>query len=366
MCADTRSHTTLDALPSYPDRSGLQEWNMTIRNQIRRALPSQQLRDFCQEHFSATARARDLLETPATRLARAAGESPLGDPSHASLQGRLSDWVHSDLFRAQTLASTASGAVIERQRMADQLREYQTPQTIADLFSGMRTATLRVSDAVAVAREWLMPFHDLLEHLRQWPQRAERCLLAMARAGWYPDEDLLESRLLEVEEILDKGGQEALDACMVDYLRGALDGVEEAVVSAHPQRARFLRRAFAAHRNGDYALSIPALLAQIDGICADITHQQLFSGNGAGRYSQGLDIGAIERAYLTPLHQQSGTPLFHSAREREQATGKFLNRHAVLHGESLDYDSEEMGLRAISLLAFVSAVLLRAQEAKAA
>ena len=34
-----------------------------------------------------------------------------------------------------------------------------------------------------------------------------------------------------------------------------------------------------------------------------------------------------------------------------------LNRHAVMHGESLDYGSEENGLKAVSLLNYVSYIL---------
>ena len=47
-------------------------------------------------------------------------------------------------------------------------------------------------------------------------------------------------------------------------------------------------------------------------------------------------------------------PLKHQMSKRGQVEGHILNRHAVMHGESLDYDTEENSLRAISLLNYVA------------
>lgn len=64
----------------------------------------------------------------------------------------------------------------------------------------------------------------------------------------------------------------------------------------------------------------------------------------------------IARAFLAPLESEMTIAL--SEKGRPQGfTG--LNRHMVLHGESVDYGTKENGLRAISLLNYMSQSLQR-------
>lgn len=58
---------------------------------------------------------------------------------------------------------------------------------------------------------------------------------------------------------------------MVDFINGELDEVEELLCRELLKRERFFRSAFAAHRRGDHAASIPLMLLQADGMCRDYT-----------------------------------------------------------------------------------------------
>ncbi len=67
------------------------------------------------------------------------------------------------------------------------------------------------------------------------------------------------------------------------------------------------------------------------------------------RKIQPLEIGHFEEAMLAPLI--TVLPVIAKANERT-LYGNQLNRHAILHGESLDYGTFENSCRAISLLSY--------------
>jgi len=66
------------------------------------------------------------------------------------------------------------------------------------------------------------------------------------------------------------------------------------------------------------------------------------------------DVTPLLKSLLTPLVEPM--PISASADERA-GLADALNRHAVLHGESVDYSSRLNSCRAISLLVYVSWVL---------
>jgi len=62
----------------------------------------------------------------------------------------------------------------------------------------------------------------------------------------------------------------------------------------------------------------------------------------------------VRAALLSPLAQI--LPISASQRERQDGTTA-LNRHMVLHGESLDYGTKANSLKAISLINYVTQIL---------
>ena len=53
------------------------------------------------------------------------------------------------------------------------------------------------------------------------------------------------------------------------HFNNVLSNIEADLTECFPKRALILKKAFAAHKAGDYELSIPVLLAQADGIARD-------------------------------------------------------------------------------------------------
>lgn len=188
----------------------------------------------------------------------------------------------------------------------------------------------------------------------RYPARVKENLVALATAGWYLDPEMAAADIVHFKEDLETDTTEEVNDELALHFRSSLDRIEDTLCAGHPARARLISDAFAAHRDGKYSLSIPALFAQADGICYDLTGCQIFTKNGIYRFAKRIDPEAIERAYLEPLLR--AIPITESSQQRRAKIPQ-LNRHAVMHGVSTDFPTEENGLKAISFINFVSDVL---------
>ncbi len=119
-----------------------------------------------------------------------------------------------------------------------------------------------------------------------------------------------------------------------------------------------IESAFNAHRREKYELSIPVFLAQTDGICKETMDQYLFIKQNSkpctAIYVKRTISGAFMKAILSPLSRT--LPIEMSTHERPENFNE-LNRHMVLHGESLDYGTKINSLKVISLINYVVSVL---------
>ena len=194
-------------------------------------------------------------------------------------------------------------------------------------------------------------FHEL-------PPRIQDALLLLGEHGWYLDLEMPIPWLWGIMEALENGKVEDVEEVLVEYFEGRLEGIEKSVAERFPRRAQLIGAALNAHRRQQYELSIPVLLAQVDGICMDAAHQYLFTKRDKrpriAIYVDQIATDTYKAALLSPLAQT--LPI--NASEHERPPGfDLLNRHAVLHGESLDYGSKSNGLKAISLINYVAHVL---------
>ncbi|MCC6458057.1 MAG: hypothetical protein IT328_24090 [Caldilineaceae bacterium] len=182
-------------------------------------------------------------------------------------------------------------------------------------------------------------------------------LLELGEHGWYVGADMAIPGILQLADGLKQGNPNA-EIALEKYFENRIDEIEADVIGRFPLRAKIIASAFRAHRQQEYDLSIPVLLAQTDGICFDVAKGLLFRRK-AGRprtadYVDQLSGTALTNALLSPLTKN--LPI--SATENERPPSfSHLNRHAVMHGESLNYGTKTNSLKAISLLNYVAYML---------
>lgn len=102
-------------------------------------------------------------------------------------------------------------------------------------------------------------------------------------------------------------------------------------------------------------------MAQADGVCAELRGGHFFMKDRGTRkpetapYATAFDSNFIDKiahlALVEDLH------IGEQMRQRVANGSTGLNRHSVMHGESLDYDTKENSLRALSLLNYVAVAL---------
>ncbi|WP_459693903.1 hypothetical protein [Achromobacter xylosoxidans] len=203
-------------------------------------------------------------------------------------------------------------------------------------------------------------FGDLYKGFQELPPRTQKALLLLGQHGWYLDPMMPMSALWRItNEFADEKHADA-EASLAAYFEDAVARIEKSISEKFPHRRHIFQAAFAAHNRGEYVLSVPVLLAQADGICKESVNQYLFIKNRKDKrpqtaiYVEQFAADAYMAAILSPL--AASLPIAASESERHEGFVA-LNRHTVLHGDSLDYGTRVNSLKAISLANYVAQVL---------
>lgn len=189
--------------------------------------------------------------------------------------------------------------------------------------------------------------------LEELPGRQREAVLKMAEYGWYMDSEMGIQDSVRLAAALEGPDEQAADEELCSYFECRLSSLELELREKFPHRTPALNAAFRAHERGDYYCSTPVLLGQAEGICGDLVgHSPYLRKDGHPVLRQLVDsFDSVRAAFAAPLG--IATPLVSNKRERETSNPK-LNRHAIMHGESVDYGTRDVSARAISFLAYVS------------
>ena len=199
---------------------------------------------------------------------------------------------------------------------------------------------------------------------KDFPESTRKVSFILGKYGWYVSWNMELVATYELAELLIGKDFEKVDLWMADYYTNQLDNIQKDLLYKFPSRAKILDRAFGAHTRAEYELSIPVFLSQADGICQEIIGIQLYcKKNGkpeTAKFVEQLVSDSLMIALLEPM--RNPMPISANSIERKQYSDSFnfLNRHAILHGESIDYGTKINSLKAISLISYIGTVLLEA------
>ncbi|HVZ58731.1 MAG TPA: hypothetical protein VG935_03210 [Patescibacteria group bacterium] len=122
------------------------------------------------------------------------------------------------------------------------------------------------------------------------------------------------------------------------------------------QRVKIIKDALHAHKNGQYTLSIPALLPIIEGICGDFCKTQNIhvndsaSSQKAKNAMQKLKTDGKEYVSELVLEFIENQLYINTGNLRALRNKRFLNRHGILHGSYSGYADCARSLRCFLLL----------------
>ena len=206
-------------------------------------------------------------------------------------------------------------------------------------------------------------FTTFIESSKKLPEKTRNALLVLGEHGWYLDLEMPLTGLWNLEQEFKRGNVERVELALVKYFKGRAAGISKTLITGYPRRAKIISAAFKAHERGEYELSIPALLAQADGICQELIGAQLFKKRDnrpiTALYIDDFAMDTFSSALLHPLSQL--LPISYSADQRGEDFD-VLNRHQVLHGESVNYGTEVNFLKTISLINYITQVLKKDRQ----
>lgn len=198
---------------------------------------------------------------------------------------------------------------------------------------------------------------ELQDWLNRLPEKTRRSLLTLSSHGWYIDNQMYMGAASVLADAFENGYAADADESLAQHFRARLPAIRQEVAGEYPHRAKYFEASFRAHDSGDYCLSIPLMLAQIDGICQEAAGDFFFirERNGSGRPQLGrfVDSQAVPMLAATMAPLAAIGSLNASQYQINQYRAGLVNRHEVLHGTSLNYDTEMNGLRVISFLNYV-------------
>ncbi|OLO12638.1 hypothetical protein BTW10_04020 [Chromohalobacter japonicus] len=201
-------------------------------------------------------------------------------------------------------------------------------------------------------------FEELQRSFKELPPKTQEALILLGNHGWYLDLEMPIPSLWKLKRALEEGSVKMVEEELVQYFEERLDEIETSVVRKFPAREKVIRAAFLAHRRCEYELSVPVFLSQTDGICKEVVNEHFFMKQNrkprTAIYVEKIAADTYRAALLSPLAHS--LPIGASERERGPIFAE-LNRHMVLHGESLDYGTKTNSLKAISLINYVAHVL---------
>ena len=220
-------------------------------------------------------------------------------------------------------------------------------------------------DLARAVTQFFEPIMPVAKELSKLPERNRNALQILGEKGWFPHLDMSLVFLLKIDHLLlnDPNG---VSGWLCNFFRERLNDIEQELMEAYPHRKQLLRDAFEAHREGKYSLSVLAFLTHADGIFLGKSFEKksLFitaqRKEAVEKYAS--QFSGFNADFLQPL--KILLPLWMSERQRESSFKTFtaLNRHQVLHGESVEYGTEENSLKVVSLLNYLHCILKMSGE----
>ncbi len=225
-----------------------------------------------------------------------------------------------------------------------------------------------------VARQFDKAFTPLLpqialaiEGIRRLPEELRPTIRALAERGWYFSGEMGISELRTFQTWIDSGDFQRIDRYMEDWIGSELDAIKVRACDAYPARAAIISAAIDAHIAGQYALSIPVFLIQVEGMCLDTFGVMLYSTkDGIPKKVRAATEALIDNpfadVFLLPIREPSGLTASNSKRVNFPDA---LNRHEILHGHDTGYATIGNSLKSISLMEYFVTLVIR-REGRAA
>lgn len=231
------------------------------------------------------------------------------------------------------------------------------PQGLLDFFESMNAFQRAFKASLPQLPYFLTKIYKIafslresLEHLNEEQKKTVEYCMAL---GWYPIVSMSMSYISD---------EDNFEQIIESYIDKKTEEIKNDVCNSNPHRADIIKDAFEAHQNGKYTLSIPAILAQADGICSERLGISPFSKKSGGQLQDKIP-SELHSDFLCLYFK----PIIFAHEIRANTADvppSTLNRHHVLHGVSTEYATRRNSLKAISYIGSLDWLLRELEEGR--
>jgi hypothetical protein len=213
------------------------------------------------------------------------------------------------------------------------------------------------------------------------PAEFQKIWAYLSERGWFLTDDFTFRGVRRLSRMIDEGEHARIETSMQEYARSLAGDIHTRAVECWPHRKIVFDQVFKAHNEALHACSIPALLAQVDGVSRELLNESLFGKrHGDPKTKDPLDdlldtvrtsgilVDPLTDVFFHPLRAVTSISENTQDRDAKRALDSGygpLNRHGVQHGIDLTYPSEANGLRAILMLGYMIGVKDRLEKLRA-
>ena len=223
--------------------------------------------------------------------------------------------------------------------------------------SRMGSEMEQVNNAFASIVENMMK--PIVESVQRWVEiqiELGKFLPDLAARGWYLSFDFLDRlESAELLTFLKNKNYKQIEDKILDQFYSRKNEIKDKLSDKYPSRKSIVDLIFNLHEDEKYLASIPLCYTQADGISNNKWGINFFRGHSSGQLEIYRETKA-ENTIIGVLSEQL------SVRNEQNQYGKNLkqdikssvNRHKIIHGQSIDYGSEVNSIKAILILDFLA------------
>ncbi|MBU0632734.1 hypothetical protein KKA17_08810 [bacterium] len=191
---------------------------------------------------------------------------------------------------------------------------------------------------------------EFLEKLFEFTKNFEKLPSISKKFNWYI-EPLIQLRSLK-KLFQECENEKKVDEILSKHYKKNIKRIFDDLKNAFPTRKNIFDEIYYAHKKKLYYLSTIALMTQIDGLVYDVFNgKNYFQGDFFKKKIEMLEERekTVGLCFLKQLFNNE-LPIRISQSKRTLEF-EHMNRHQMLHGETLDFNTEINSLKAVSLLA---------------
>lgn len=255
----------------------------------------------------------------------------------------------------------------EIQKITEPLRAFQesiqnTQRQIQESFEQFDKVFSSLSETTTQIHNLSESFKEVGERLSKYYKDTPSHLLLIAEHGWFIELDTELNLPLKLVSDIENGQPEEINDYLIKYYSSNLKRIISVLNKRHPTRHEIFDEIHNSYNEKKYFVTIPCILSQVDGICFDYTKKKFFIRNH--RLPQVLpELEKMSNSFLdlflSPLKNQ--TPIM-TIEENVKNFPSKLNRHEIIHGVNTTYGTELNSLKCISLLKYISDLLIDTNE----